>query len=584
MADRCSKHNDTKYESKNQRRSLWVLGAVAISSAFWIAFRCIRKPSRITYPCQQASISNIQIFYAVLLASLPSIAGIQAVLGRSKPIVVLGMLCVGSVFLTSEMIGPELGYDLAIAQPEFGVPLVLESHSALVDEGTSDVFLVQNASGMNGNMDDAVSTLFSMMESEGISFYQNASAPLGLIGGNDAIILKVNGQWPYRGGTNTDLVKSVITAIVNHPDGFTGEIVIADNGQGQGSMTYEDANSFHHNQSNQEVADMFESYDVSTLVWDTLRSSTVDDYNDADFTDGYVRSNVWNDDTQIYTSYPKFKTVYGTYISFKNGVWQNGTGFDSNRLKVINMPVMKTHFRYGVTGCIKHYMGLPQGHVVSAVHPTIPHEHFAIGQGGMGTLMAETRFPVLNILDMTWVNANPLESTYWSGPWSYYDTATYANIVGISQDPVALDYWASKNILIPTAQYLEFENYSSLDPDYAPLSDPWRSQEMDESFHNYLQRSMNELTDNGYQATMNQSEINVHVTILTHPVFTTLPSTTGSTTTSTGPTTTETTSTTTTSGTPPPGPSDGPILMIIAGVGFVCLILVGGVVAKKRSQ
>ncbi len=493
------------------------------------------------------------------------------------------------------MAGPELGYSLSLSQPDFGIPLNLEPHTALVDDGASDVFLVQNASGINGNMDVAVSTLFSMMESEGIIFYQNATTPTGLIGSNDVIILKVNGQWAYRGGTNTDLVKSVITAIVNHPDGFTEEIVIADNGQGLGSMSYEDANSFHQNQSNQEVADMFESYDVSTMVWDTLRSSTVDDYSDDDFTDGYVRSNVWNDDTEIYTSYPKFQTVYGTYISFKNGVWQNGSSFDSDRLKVINMPVMKTHFRYGVTGCIKHYMGLPQGHVVSDVHLTIPHEHFAIGQGGMGTLMAETRFPVLNILDMTWVNANPLESTYWSGPWSYYDTATFTDIVGVSQDPVALDYWASKNILIPTAQYLGFENYSSLDPDYAPLSEPWRSQPMDESFHNYLERSMIELSDNGFQATMNQTEINVHVTTLSHPTFTTPTSTTGTATTSSGSTTTETTttstttettttSTTTTSVTPTSSPSDGTLLLIIAGVGFVSITIIGAVIRRRRFQ
>ncbi|MGY5874404.1 MAG: DUF362 domain-containing protein [Candidatus Thorarchaeota archaeon] len=579
MVDKCPQKNRSINESK-PRRSLWILGAIAITSAFWIAFRSVRKPSRIYYPCQQASVSNIQIFYTALLASIPSIAGIRAVVDSLKPTLVLGLLCIGSVFVTSELISPESGYSLSTTQPENGIPLVLESHSALVSEGASDVFLVQNASGEFGNMDNAVSTLLSMMESEGISFYKNTSMPTGLIGSDDVIILKVNGQWASRGGTNTDLVKSVINAIIDHPDGFTGEIVIADNGQGLGSMNHYNANSFYHNQSNQEVAELFDAYNVSTIVWDNLKSSEVDDYNQDDFTDGYVLSSIWNPDTSIYTSYPKFRTIHGTYISFKNGIWTNGTGFESDRLKVINMPVMKTHFRYGVTGCIKHYMGVPKGQVVTEVDPYIPHEHFSIGQGGMGTLMAETRFPILNILDMIWVNPNPLESTYGSGPWSYYDTATFTDIVGVSQDPVALDYWASKNILIPAAQYLGFENYSSLDPDYAPLSEPFRDQEMDESFHNYLERSMNELTDNGFQATMNQTEINVYVTSLSEPVFTSSITTTGSATTSV----TTSTSTTTTSETPPPGPSDGTLLLVIAGVGFVSIAIIGALIRRRWFQ
>src|SRR5450759_1360365 len=58
-----------------------------------------------------------------------------------------------------------------------------------------------------------------------------AAAPDGMIGKNDIVLIKVNGEWQYRGGTNTDVVKGLINAIVHHPDGFTGEIVIVENGQ-----------------------------------------------------------------------------------------------------------------------------------------------------------------------------------------------------------------------------------------------------------------------------------------------------------------------------------------------------------------
>ncbi|MHA2088718.1 MAG: DUF362 domain-containing protein, partial [Promethearchaeota archaeon] len=167
------------------------------------------------------------------------------------------------------------------------VPLTLSPQTSLWSS-SSDLFFIQNASGENGNMDEAVSTLIELMEIQGLYFYKNASQSSGLIGQNDVVILKVNCQWPYNGGTNTDLVKSVINAIIAHPDGFTGEVIIADNGQGQGSMSYSQANSFDHTQSNTDVANSFVNHSVSTFLWDTLRSMTVDDFDDDDFTNGYV--------------------------------------------------------------------------------------------------------------------------------------------------------------------------------------------------------------------------------------------------------------------------------------------------------
>ena len=60
------------------------------------------------------------------------------------------------------------------------------------------------------------------------------------------VIIKVNCQWDERGGTNTDLLKALIQGLIDHPDGFTGEIIVSDNGQSEtrgslgrgGSFTY----------------------------------------------------------------------------------------------------------------------------------------------------------------------------------------------------------------------------------------------------------------------------------------------------------------------------------------------------------
>jgi hypothetical protein len=490
---------------------------VAVASAIWFTVRTGSKPSRILYPCQQAALANIALLKTFATISIPSIASLRASLDWLKPVAILSILSVGGFVMATS--SQTIGFGPLQAEPSLDrIPIVLNPQTAVIQENASDLFFVQNATGPNGNMDASVAELFDLMEAEGLEFYQTSTTPEGLISSDDVIIIKMNGQWSARGGTSTDLIKSVIQVIVDHPDGFTGEIVIADNGQGLGDLDRTYSNSFHQNQSAQDVADFFTpEWDVSTITWDNLRYNTVDDYNDGDFSTGYVRSPVWNDDTELYVSYPKFQSpVTGVYISFKEGIWTNGSGFDSDGLKVINMPVLKTHFRYGVTGCIKHYMGLPQGHVVTAVDPSIPHEHFSIGHGGMGTLMAETRAPVLNILDMVWVNPHPLESSSIVGPWSSYSVARATDIIGASVDPVAMDYWVAKHVLIPTAEYLNYTEYESINPDNATLHQNvyhgsiWQ----DESFHNYLERSMNELIDVGLQVTMDETEMNVFVSAM----------------------------------------------------------------------
>jgi hypothetical protein len=99
----------------------------------------------------------------------------------------------------------------------------------------------------------------------------------------------VNSQWDERGGTNTDLVKALVQAIIDHPQGFAGEVVIADNGQAQygstgsgGSLNYARNNAKETSQSMQMVADSFSDYKVSTYLWDTITTKRVNEYVDGD--------------------------------------------------------------------------------------------------------------------------------------------------------------------------------------------------------------------------------------------------------------------------------------------------------------
>ena len=136
------------------------------------------------------------------------------------------------------------------------------------------------------------------------------------------MIIKVNGQWNERGGTNTDLVRSLIQAIIDHPDGFKGEIIITDNGQAQyggtctgGNLNYTKNNAEDRSQSMALVAKSFSgSNRVSAYLWDTITTKWVYEYAEDDMNDGYVINETPNQRTGILVSYPKFRSHYGTYV------------------------------------------------------------------------------------------------------------------------------------------------------------------------------------------------------------------------------------------------------------------------------
>jgi hypothetical protein len=330
--------------------------------------------------------------------------------------------------------------------------------------------------------------------------------PSGLIGADDVVIIKVNGQSPQRGGTNTDLARSLVKAIVGHPDGFTGEVVIADNGQSTGGLDMAESNAFDPSQSMAVVAGMFPAYKVSVYSWYPIAANGVSEYSSGNYDDGYAMDSTPNPDTGILVSYPKFQTAFGTYISFKNGVWDSlSETYDSSRLKIINMPLFKSHYDYGATCCVKNYMGVGS--------QTLTGMHYTVGDGGMGTLMVETRFPTLNILDGIWINANPYQAGGEKltagpcGPFTTYDVASYTNVIGASTDPVALEYWFAKHVAIPAAVQRGYTYTSSLDPDYETITP-----NLSQSYHHYLAASMNEIQKSGRQTTMLESEMNVNVT------------------------------------------------------------------------
>ena len=538
------------------KKSIWHLALLAAVSAVWLILRTGTKPSRISYPCQKAAVANINLF---LIALAPPLAGLttkllpERILGsRITKVVLVTSLLVTMMFSTFTM----FAINAAPAGNLAMVDLDLQSQTTTASS-PSNLFIIQNASGSQGNMDAAMSALLSSMQSHGLNFFETDTTPTGLIGNNDVIIIKVNGQSPQRGGTNTDIAKSLVETIVNQTDGFTGEIVIADNGQDTGGVDMTESNAYDHSQSMTDVAEMFPAYKVSAYSWWTIASSSVAEYSSGNYQDGYVVNATPNTITGVKVSYPKFQTAYGTYISLKNGVWNQTTEtYDSSRLKLINLPIFKSHFYFGATACVKNYMGVGS--------QTLTQMHDTVGDGGMGTEMVETLFPTLNIIDCIWINANPFQpgSSIDSpcGPFTTYDEASYTNLIGASTDPVALEYWIAKHVAIPTAVQRGYSYTSSIDPDYEPITE-----NLVQSYHHYLSASMNQIKNSGRQTTMLESEMNVYIISLTSPTPTPTPSPTPMPTTSPSPNPTPTLTPTsspsptpTTSPTPSPSPTPTP--------------------------
>lgn len=364
-----------------------------------------------------------------------------------------------------------------------------QQNTILYDDGITSIIFVQDTNGL----DDGVLRLLSSMDANGQPFYQSNDIPHGMIASDDVVLLQINVQWAERGGTNTDLIARVIEAILAHPDGFTGEIIIADNGQAQfgtggqgGDLDWDEPNSACRQQSTLDVIRAFQAdgYQVTGVLWDEFTTVRVAEFSDGDYTNGFfVEDHIRSTGLEI--SYPKFTTEFGTHVSFREGIWDSATGtYNHEQLKVINMPVLKSHFIFQQTGAVKGYMGVVSDRL------TQRRSHNSVGTGGMGTLMAYTRMPVLNIMDMIWVGPD-------RGPSSSYNSAVEINMIAASIDPVALDVWTTVHVLIPEAERIPGGRAASMDP---TLNEPG-------TFGHWLRLSLNEMLAAGYNFTMDENKM-----------------------------------------------------------------------------
>jgi uncharacterized protein (DUF362 family) len=459
-----------------------VAGVLAL---IWLVVRSGSKPSRLAYPCQQAAFSAASLAFAAPLLSA---------LATARRGLVQGMRTTGGVAaagLGLLMVMGFWGHASLADDPELVKRMAPEDYRAKVFR------VIDCPQDPVGDRFPGFDNLLTLMGSQGLKFYQSASlaglaGPDGIIAADDVVVVKINYQWDERGGTNTDLLRGVILALLDHPDGFTGEIVVAENAQFNSTSNFDRLSNNAQNtaQSPHDVVVHFrnQGHAVSQFDWTLIRHTSVDEFSDGDMADGYV---VDDYDPQFSgrVSYPKFRSTDGTYISLRDGVWDSsGSIYDRERLKFLNLPVLKSHSAtYGATACIKHYMGVVTTGLSTG-------SHSAMGAGLLGELIGEMGLADLNILDGIWVNADPH-----GGPWTGYAEATRLDQLVASTDPVAADIWAVKEILIPAFianGYSPPWPYPSADP-----GDPASE------FRTYLDSSMDRILTAGFPVTNDMSLI-----------------------------------------------------------------------------
>lgn len=321
-----------------------------------------------------------------------------------------------------------------------------------------------------------VDTLLDLLADDGLRFYRSPTrhpwaAPTGIISSNDIVIIKVNCQWRARGATNTDVVRGVIHRVLQHPDGFGGEVVIMENGQGRGgfdgitnggtnysawpelknvvAVNAEEPNLLSVNYL---VDTVFSGKPVSSFLLDGIRGSFISSTEHA--ANGYRKINPpAGSSTMTPVSYPCFTTARGNRIELREGRW-TGSGYASN-VRLINIPVLKDHSGSGMTGVLKHCYG-----ILSMSDGQSSARHYSEIGSQCGKMWSMVRTPDLNILDCIWVSHQALAG--------YPGANTRrCNILLAGLDPVAMDYYASKHILLPLGGSLRTRH----DPDeYSGLS------------------------------------------------------------------------------------------------------------------
>lgn len=474
-----------KNHSHGPRRKKWTFWLFGLGSLLWLLLRSGANPRRLAYPCQRSALAG-SLGFVGYVTSVSGSAHLYQRLKRTAALTAIG-LPVLVLLLAPLLVGSNV--------PATPVHADLDLPGWTSPSAVSNVFVAPNVPAPECSLDggslpatppcddpsyalrDAgVDSLVSEMEVRGDYFYRTTAYPAGIVGADDVVVIKINNQWGGQGdgsgrgrlSTNTDVLKGLIWRILQHPEGFTGEVVVAENTQDVlPNWDITPANAQDQNQSYQDVADAFQGlgYPISLFTWDDLGDNLISggsvggagypsgEYAQGNYDDAYILLEDPAGSGTNELSYPKFQTAGGHYVSMRYGVW-DGSSYDADRLTFINAPVLKRHGMAGATIAWKNLIGFLtiRNHDVRYGSWDTMHDYFwgytgdaNRDYGLIGREMALIRVPDLNVVDAIWVGIDDNTS----------GRASRQDILVASTDPFAVDWYASEYVLRPVAAWPE---------------------------------------------------------------------------------------------------------------------------------
>lgn len=307
--------------------------------------------------------------------------------------------------------------------------------------------------------------------------WQMLDGPARHIAPTDVVVIKANAQWPNQGYTHTGCIKAVIDQVLQIP-GFSGEILICDNIQGGGSSgaTGFDAtpgnraNNWPDKNWNELAADYRSSgKPVATVSWandTTWRDPTLPLPSFSAWApakgSGWSRYFLNVNGRDTYLSCPVFQSPLtpGRMIDLKNGIWENGS-YTGRSAKVIFMPTLNNHGwgaedYAGVTSAVKSFFGATEiyhgpkynddyvWNGFYSIHGSSFTKFDARAAGQLaGVFINQLYAPVLYIT-----------SAMYAGWYSRTGPAIATNTVLACVNPVSLDYIACRDVISPSAAWL----------------------------------------------------------------------------------------------------------------------------------
>ena len=326
------------------------------------------------------------------------------------------------------------------------------------------------------------------------------------VGGDDVVAIKVAAQWWNTGMTNVAAAKAVIDAVLGLP-GFTGEVVVFENTHFRKDGSGLNRAWTHPSEWNVDVPGMTKLGDLiphyagkpvsfvglidageSSLAgdpwWDPDHEHGVyggdgqgpiaaGDPRDGyfwDFDQTFRLKRSWVAYAQTPLTWPRFTTPGGTVIDLRDGVFRrDGDRLvpDRRRLRFLNVTTCNEHGSTGMTGACKSPMGLVDMSAGAlGTHPLISDyqsiHYFGRIPGGIGPTwrMAgplafwcdRVRRPDLYVTAAEWVALTPVGFDEDSDDNRHARAcAVQTGTVIAGTDPVAIDAWATRNLLHPRA-------------------------------------------------------------------------------------------------------------------------------------